>query len=369
MKEINVILVGIGGYGEQYLSHYFSKGLPEFSKLVGAIDPFPENSRYYQRIKEAGIPIFADLESFYQYHVADLAIIVTPIHLHIPFALQALSRGSHVLLEKPLCATMEEGERLRSVAKTSGKMVSVGYQWSFSEAVGSLKRDIISGRLGRPLELRTLVLWPRKISYYRRNSWAGRIKTDSGDWVLDSPLNNAAAHFLHNMLYVLGNDDHSALVPEEFQGELYRANDIENYDTAAIEMRTKAGAIIKMYVSHAVPYEKGPQFSFRFENATVTYGDDKRIVARFLDGREKVYGDPDLEYFAKIRGTVDAIRTGGSVPCDVETALAHTYCINRIQEFPIRTFPRERIRLQKFPGDSLVWVQGLAEDYEQRYGQ
>jgi len=58
MKEISVILVGIGGYGEQYLSHYFSKGLPELSKLVAAIDPFPEKSRYYQRLKEAGIPIF-----------------------------------------------------------------------------------------------------------------------------------------------------------------------------------------------------------------------------------------------------------------------------------------------------------------------
>jgi predicted dehydrogenase len=272
-------------------------------------------------------------------------------------------------LEKPLCATVEEGERLRSAVKASLKIVSVGYQWSFSEAVGSLKRDIISGSLGAPLELRTLVLWPRKISYYKRNSWAGRIKTDSGAWVLDSPLNNAAAHFLHHMLYVLGSDAHSALVPEEIRGELYRANDIENYDTAAIEMKTKSGALLRMYVSHAVPYERGPRFSFRFENATVTYGEDKRIVARFKDGREKVYGDPDQEYFAKIRRTIDAIRTGVPVPCDAETALAHTYCVNRIQEFPVQPFPQEKIRIQNLEDDSLVWVEGLAEELEQRYGQ
>jgi len=369
MKEINVVLVGIGGYGEQYLSHYFSKGLPESSRLVAAIEPFPDKTRYYQRLKEVGIPIFADLEFFYRNHRADLAIIVAPIHLHSPFALQALSQGSHVLLEKPLCATVEEGERLRAAAKASGKIVSVGYQWSFSEAVGALKGDIISGLLGAPLELKTLVLWPRKISYYKRNSWAGRIKTDSGTWVLDSPLNNAAAHFLHHMLYVLGSDDHTALIPEEIRGELYRANDIENYDTAAIEMKTKTGALLKMYVSHAVPYERGPWFSFRFENATVTYGEEKRIVAHFTDGREKMYGDPDQEYFAKIRRTIEAIRTGGKVPCDVETALAHTYCVNRIQEFTVHSFPLEQIRVQQFEDDSLVWVQGLAEDYEQRYGK
>jgi len=76
-----------------------------------------------------------------------------------------------------------------------------------------LKRDLLDGRYGRPLRLATLCAWPRDRAYYRRNSWAGRLRDgDSGAWVLDSPANNAMAHFLHNALFLLGPAmTHSAL--------------------------------------------------------------------------------------------------------------------------------------------------------------
>ena len=48
-------------------------------------------------------------------------------------------------------------------------------------------------------------LWPRDERYYSRNGWAGVKRTNDGTWILDSPTNNACAHFLHNMFYVLGD--------------------------------------------------------------------------------------------------------------------------------------------------------------------
>ena len=49
-----------------------------------------------------------------------------------------------------------------------------------------------------------MVSFPRPLSYFKRNDWAGHLRTPAGEDVLDSPLNNATAHYLHNMLYVLG---------------------------------------------------------------------------------------------------------------------------------------------------------------------
>lgn len=40
--------------------------------------------------------------------------------------------------------------------------------------------------------------------YNGRNAWAGARDDGAGTWILDSPINNATAHYLHNVLYVMG---------------------------------------------------------------------------------------------------------------------------------------------------------------------
>jgi hypothetical protein len=56
----------------------------------------------------------------------------------------------------------------------------------------------------------------------------------AGLGIFDSPANNATAHFLHNMFYLLGATRETSAAPAVVQAELYRANAIENFDTAAI---------------------------------------------------------------------------------------------------------------------------------------
>jgi len=211
-----------------------SEGPGKGTRLVAGIDPNPERSAFYQAIRQAGIPIYPDLESFYRSGSADLVIIAAPIHLHAPLTCLALANGSNVLCEKPLCATLADARRMADTEQSSGKFVAVGFQWSFSAAIQKLKQAVLAGELGRPIRLKTKVLWPRHRSYYLRNDWAGRIKTEGGEWVLDSPAHNAAAHYLHNMFYLLGDAIPTSAWPEQVQCERWRANPIENFDTAAL---------------------------------------------------------------------------------------------------------------------------------------
>ena len=129
--------------------------------------------------------------------------------------------------------------------------MAVGYQWSFSPAVQALKDDIRSGLFGAARKLKCLYLWPRDEGYYARNDWAGKRKDAEGAWVLDSPVQNAMAHDLHNMFYVLGKTRETSARPAEVEAELYRANAIENFDTAAARIRTEEGVEILFFVSHA----------------------------------------------------------------------------------------------------------------------
>ena len=203
MQTINVVLIGAGGYGAFYRKALFASAKENNVHFAGVVDPTIGGTDIEAELSAAGVPIFADLESFYATETAHLAMIAAPIHYHTHYACTAMKHGSHVLCEKPLCATVDEAKWMRQVSQETGRFVAVGYQWSYSATIQALKRDILNGDLGKPVRLKTLVLWPRPATYSARNGWAARIKSDDGQWILDSPINNATAHYLHNMFYVL----------------------------------------------------------------------------------------------------------------------------------------------------------------------
>ena len=102
---------------------------------------------------------------------------------------------------------------MQKASDESQGFCAVGFQWSFSKAIQNLKKDILNGRWGTAKRLKTLIAWPRTHDYYQRNSWVGALKNDQGAWILDSPVSNATAHFLHNCWYILGDSPDSVPFP------------------------------------------------------------------------------------------------------------------------------------------------------------
>jgi predicted dehydrogenase len=69
----------------------------------------------------------ADGESLLQQSHVDAVLVANPHALHAETALCALAAGKHVLVEKPLCTSIEEADRLEAAARASGAVVQVGY--------------------------------------------------------------------------------------------------------------------------------------------------------------------------------------------------------------------------------------------------
>lgn len=387
MDEVTIALVGIGGYGEFYLEHLLgdesAKSREAGARLVAGIDPFAEKTGSVQILQDRNIPIYPSLASFYEDNTADLVIIAAAIHLHTPLTCLALSQGSNVLCEKPLCATLSEAREMAAAEKASGKLVAVGYQWSHSRAVQELKKDIMGGVLGKAIRLKTKVFWPRNKSYYQRNDWAGSLKTRDGNWVLDSPMHNATAHYLHNMLYILGAEITSSALPLEIQAECYRANPITNFDTAALRCMTDQGVEILFYTSHAVPDLIGPIFNYEFEKANVQYlpsteyPDDpwkRRFIAQFKNGLVKDYGDPLEDDSQKIWQTIHHIKSRYGISewsqpvCGIGAATPQVMCVNGAYlSSDIIDFPADLIHKDETDGDLLYWVEQLQETFDRCY--
>jgi predicted dehydrogenase len=239
--------------------------------------------------------------------------------------------------------------------------VEVGYQWSFSDAILNLKRDILKGRFGKAVRMKTICLWPRPYAYFNRNNWAGRIWAEDGNLVLDSVANNACAHFLHNMFFLTGPEMNLSSMPVSVTGERWRAYDIQNFDTVTCRTITDNDVEILFYASHITENTLNPSFVFEFENAVIRMDDHSDgIVALHSDGTTVNYGHPDSDHqFKKLFHALNKCRTPQADICPPEAALSQTLCINALHELPneIQTFPARFTVIEK----DRRWVKGVGE--------
>ncbi|WP_079914016.1 Gfo/Idh/MocA family protein [Paenibacillus sp. 32352] len=362
-KQVSILLVGIGGYGNTHVNEllraYDDSDIRPV--IAGVVDVYPEKSNHYQALQELNVPFYTTMEEFYAHHRADLAVISTPIQFHCKQTCLALANGSSVLCEKPIAATVQEVRQMMEARDRSGKFVAIGFDWSFTPQIQQLKQDVMSGLFGKPVRLKTVVLWRRTDSYFS-SGWKGRQKSDQGEWILDSVAHNATSHYLHNMFYILGSKTDESLRLQSVEAELYRANPIENFDTCAVRVQGEGGVEVLFYATHAVSQNFGPSFCYEFENAVITYTSGQngnRIEAAFKDGTVRVY---EARKASKLRTCIQAAASGEvGIPCGLEAAYAEVLCTNgMLSSMPdIHSFPVESIRRDEEIG--FTWVEGLKE--------
>lgn len=340
--SMKIVQVGVGGYG-QYLLRHLDETLHLWPQLHAVVDPFAKQSALYDRIKASGVRVYDTLEAFYQQDDADFVIIASPIALHEEQVLMALQNGSHVLCEKPIVPTVQQALRLQAAARAAGRLCGVAFQWSFSATMQAVKRDILSGKLGAPVSLRAMVPWPRPDAYYESSTWKGRIRDDAGRWVLDSIATNATAHYLHNLFFLLGDQMHTARMPQTLEGMLYRARPIESFDTCFLRGAFPGGATFGFFASHVGEQAGSPIGEYVFENGTVRIGlDTEAVTATWRDGTQTVYGDVNSapETVRKIARMIEAIERDEAPDCGIDTALPHLAVCNALfDHVPIMDIP------------------------------
>ncbi|MBR4889012.1 MAG: Gfo/Idh/MocA family oxidoreductase [Clostridia bacterium] len=361
METMKLFIVGAGGYGHVYMNR-MAENTDADLVLEGICEVAPGIENVYPIIKEKNIPVYRNIEDFYKEHTADLAIISTPIHLHHPQVLQCLAHGSNVLVEKPVCTSLEEAEELIAAEKASGCFVSVGYQTNYGDAVLAIKRDILAGKFGKPVYMRGYHGYRRGDKYYGRNNWAGK-RTVNGHAVNDSPLNNSNAHQFQNMLFLLGDTIDTAADVVKVDAELYRVNPIvENFDTVGVRVETTAGVPVFYCTTHNCKDAiMGPYSEFKFEKATIylheTEGEHPEdYIVVWNDGTKENYGRLDVDHKKKFHDTVDCVKNGGHPVCTVQAAMTHLRVIETLAKLPVKDVDRACVTKYDLDGDTMYYL-------------
>lgn len=346
--KLKLLLAGIGGYGAGYVMT--AMAMEDEIEVVGIVDPFADKSPAFDSVED--LPIYDTIDAFFaDGNTAQAIVISTPIQLHCEHFCCALEHNLHVLCEKPLCASPEEAKKMIEAANKHPELkVLIGFQWSFSPAILEAKKQILSGAWGKPLSMRVIVRWPRTFGYYDRNDWAGRLKDNKGNFIGDSVLSNATAHYLHNPLFMLGADMQLSAVPSKIEAQCFRAFDIETFDTAFVRLTVpnawEDDTKVFIAVSHACESTVGPTIEYTFEHGKIWCSGDERLHGDLL-GQAKEFGiiGSNLEgYLNKLTWLYECVLNNAQSPCTAQTALSEletAYYI--LKNIPVKRFEESLI--------------------------
>ena len=333
---IRLAIIGIGGFGQRYVESIGVLGKEGLCSLEAAVVAFPEQDRIELEALKKELPsirIYSSLpELLAAERALDLVCIPTGIPSHYEYSRLCLEAGLHVLCEKPVAGTYKDALDLAVLRRRSNMTLAVGFQNIYSSSIQRIKKLILDGSLGALLELRGVVSWQRSRGYFRRNGWSGRIHSGE-QFVFDSPLQNAAAHVLQNLLYLAGDTPNESAVPGTVYGENYRVNDIESADTQFIQVRTASGACIRMGASLAAGDNSQPSMRILLEEGeirwtmdggrTTVFDTQGRVTEEFDNGGE----NPKITVF---RNLFDSIASGTRPLCHIENSISHTLCIREL---------------------------------------
>ncbi|WP_339167332.1 Gfo/Idh/MocA family oxidoreductase [Paenibacillus sp. FSL R5-0341] len=151
MSKIKVAVFGCGAIAER-------RHIPEYAaneniELVAFADPIVERAE--KMAETYGGKAYSSYEELLANETVDAVSVCTPNYLHAPMAIAAANAGKHVLVEKPMAVSTEEGEQMIEAAKKNGVYLMVGHNQRLMPPHVKAKEILDSGKLGKVLNFRT----------------------------------------------------------------------------------------------------------------------------------------------------------------------------------------------------------------------
>lgn len=161
---------------------------------------------------------------------ADMVVVATPPARHAADALRAMAAGAAVVVEKPLCTTLEDADRLVRVVEAGG-LLTYAENLLFADATGAALSEIAAIGPLRHLTARALQPRPTWGDFTRRH-WGGGVLFDLG------------VHPLALLVRAAGS-----AVPVAVQAELSASEGLEVEDHARVRLRFDDGLVAELEVS------------------------------------------------------------------------------------------------------------------------
>jgi UDP-N-acetylglucosamine 3-dehydrogenase len=145
---MRVAVIGAGSMGKNHARIYSE--LPDV-ELVAVADTDQKTAEF--AAARHGVRAYTDHLAMLVKEKPEAVTIAVPTALHEQVGIDALEAGAHILMEKPIAATLDEGKRLIEKARAVKRQIMVGHIVRFNPAVQALKQKLEAGELGRIFQI------------------------------------------------------------------------------------------------------------------------------------------------------------------------------------------------------------------------
>lgn len=193
-RPLGVAVIGCGRISVSHIKG--SQSHPDALEVVAVVDVVEEKAR--ARADEFGVAtVYTSVEeALRDDRIQALDICTQPV-FHAPVGIQGAEAGRHVIIEKPMCLTVKEADRLIAAGKANGVTVMSGQSRRFNEPVLAARKIIEAGELGRLLH----------INVAAGDRTEGPPIAWWGDHAFTGPsalIANWASHWLDQIVYLAG---------------------------------------------------------------------------------------------------------------------------------------------------------------------
>jgi predicted dehydrogenase len=329
-KKVKIGIIGTGWIAEAHVANYLR--CPDV-EIVAAADLVPGKAEKFCKANGIdGIRLYPDHKSLIDNEELDAVSVCTYNRTHAECSIYALQHGVNVLLEKPMCVTLEEAIEIVKAEKASGKILSIGFQPRFDENMKMLKAVVESGELGDIYYIQTGggrrrgIPTPYGTSFIEDKTAGLGALADIGCYSLDMVLNAVG---YPKPLTVSGYT--SAFFgkdPNYYDNHPEYAKVFGVDDFAAAFIRLEGGIVLDFRISWAMNMDTagdtlilGTKAGLRIPSTECWNGSigGPLKVYKTLAGSEVETEIPEREnkednFYNKIRLFVDAVKTGGKAP-------------------------------------------------------
>jgi 1,5-anhydro-D-fructose reductase (1,5-anhydro-D-mannitol-forming) len=295
-------LIGLGKIADVRVAPAFAQSATEYLWAVAGRDA--ERTAAFAA-RHAATPaeigeILADPE-------IDAVYIAATNDLHAPYTMAAAAAGKHVLCEKPLARTLEEGEAMVAACRDAGVMLGVAFMMRYHPLHQMARRLVAEGAIGQPLQARVqngFLLKPERQTWRVDRALAG-----------GGPLMDVGSHAIDLLCYVTGAGVRRVAA---FAAQQTTPGDAE--DAAVLNLELETGILAQVNVAFNTPFSRTALEIHGTEGTLITEGTLGQVAEGSAtlvtaEGAQRLEYTPTDLYQSEIEAFGRAVR--GEAPLEI----------------------------------------------------
>jgi scyllo-inositol 2-dehydrogenase (NADP+) len=285
-----VIKVGIVGYGfaGRGFHAYLMSRVPELRLAAVASRSAERRARAEQ---DYDVATYATPEELLEWSGVDLVVIATPHNTHAELACQALAAGKHVVVDKIMCLSTTEADRMIATAERQGRMLSVFHNRRWDWDYLTVRRALAEGWLGEPYLFESTVM-----RYRGPRGWRAEVEASGGllsDW---------GAHLIDHALQLVPARVRSVSCDLQYRGW---GKEIGSY--ARLLLRFENDVLYSIEIGNLARVEKPRWLVLGEKGALVKHGLDPQEPAMLRGDIEAAAEEP--AHRARVRTELGGLAT------------------------------------------------------------